>query len=379
MGWTLADIRTKVRNVTGSPSADQITDADLNAYINNYYVFTMPFELKEQITNQFLTFKTTPGINVYAFPGGYFTDQPGAYADGFPLIFYQDPDIFYQDWPQQYAVNNIATGDGTTSTFNGGLQNPPVIIGSLFIAADDPNGNQQVVSDNGNHIDQNIAVGTGVATYNGTLTVFPIVPGSLTITNGTEIFTDNGFGLLVGSLGGTGTIAYNTGVWNVTFNSVVPVGVVISGEYDSTATTGVLSGDGAGTINYLTGAYSVTFDNAPAQTAVVYAKYQGYSGNRPQGVLFFNNQFTFMPVPDQAYQIQMQGYIKPTLLTNDNDTPLQEEWGPLIAYGASLEIFNDRGDEESYQSYWPIFKRYENVALGRTIQQYTAEQSVPRF
>jgi len=49
MGWQIADIRTKIRAVTGRPSTDQITDAQLNNYINNYYVFTMPFELKEQI------------------------------------------------------------------------------------------------------------------------------------------------------------------------------------------------------------------------------------------------------------------------------------------------------------------------------------------
>ncbi len=292
MGWTLADIRVKVRNVTGSPSNDQISDSELNTYINNYYVFTMPFELKEQITNQFLKFKTTPGVDIYSFPGGYFTDSPGAYADGFPLVFYQDPDVFFQDWPQQYAVDNIATGDGVTTSFSGGLQNPPVIIGTLFITSDDPDGTQQVLQDQGD---------------------------------------------------------------------------------------GTLTGDGAGTINYLTGAYNVTFTTAPASTAVIYAKYQGYSSNRPQGVLFFNNEFTFRPVPDQAYQILMQGFIKPTLLTADSDIPLQEEWGALIAYGASIEIFSDRGDEASYESYFPIFKRYENVALGRTIQQYTAEQSVPRF
>lgn len=291
-GWTLADIREKVRNVTGSPSTDQISDSALNDYINNYYVFTMPFELKEQITNQFLEFKTTPGTDVYSFPGGYFTDQPGAYADGFPMVFYQDPDIFFQDWPQQYAVDNIATGDGATTAFSGGLQNPPLIIGTLFITADDPTGTQQLVQDQGD---------------------------------------------------------------------------------------GTLTGDGTGTINYLTGAYSVTFNTSPASSAVIYAKYQGYASNRPQGVLFFNNEFTLRPVPDQAYQILMQGYVKPVSLTNDSDTPLQAEWGPLIAYGASVEIFSDRGDVENVDRYFPIFKRFENVALGRTIQQYTSEQSVPRF
>lgn len=287
MAWTLEDIRQKVRDVTGSPAQDQLSDNAVNTYINDYYVFTMPHELKVQIQNNFLDFKTTPGTDVYSFPGGYFTDQPGAYADGFPLIFYQDPDIFYQDWPQQYAVDNIATGDGVTVLFTGGLQNPPIIIGTLFIS------------------------------------------------DGTQTVQDQG--------------------------------------------DGTLTGDGTGTINYTTGAYSVSFNVAPAASLTIYAKYQGYSGNRPQGVLFFNNQFTMRPVPDQTYQIRMQGYVVPTLLVNNSDTPTQEEWGPLIAYGAALEIFADRGDEQNYQETMGKLKRYENVALSRTIQQYTAEQSVPRF
>jgi hypothetical protein len=297
MAWDLEIIRQKVRNLTGSPSTDQYTDEELNYRINNYYIFVMPFELKVQIANQFLQFNTTPGVDIYAFPGGYFTDQPGAYADGFPMIFYQDPDIFFQDWPQQYAVDNIATGDGITSAFAGGLQNPPLIIGTLFITADDPTGFQQLLQDNGD---------------------------------------------------------------------------------------GTLSGNGTGTINYLTGAYTVNFNVAnfnvaPASTADIYAKYQGYASNRPQGVLFFNNEFTLRPVPDQAYHILMQGYVVPAQLVNDSDMPLQEEWGPLIAYGTSLEIFSDRGDFDNYDRIFPHFKRFENVALGRTIQQYTAEQTVPRF
>ena len=291
-GWDFANMKSQFREVTGTPSTDQLSEDQVGAMLNNYYIYKMPFELKEQITNQFLTFTTTPGIDVYAFPGGYFTDQPGAYADGFPLIFYQSPDIFYQDWPQQYAVDNIDTGNGVATNFIGGLQNPPVIIGSLFIAADDPTGFQQLLEDNGD---------------------------------------------------------------------------------------GTLSGDGTGTINYLTGAYNVTFNQAPATTANVYAKYEGYSANRPQGILFFNNQFTLRSVPDQAYRIQMQGYIVPQLLINDGDTPLQMEWGPLIVYGAALDRFAATGDTENYDRYYPFFKREENISLGRTIQQLTSEQSVPRF
>lgn len=379
-GWSLANIRQKVRLIAGRPSTDQLTDAQINAYINNYYIYSMPFELKEQIANQFLTFTTTPGVNVYSFPGGYFTDQPGAYADGFPLVFYQDPDIFYQDWPLEYAVNNIANGDGTTVTFTGGLQNPPVIIGSLFIASDDSSGNQLLLQDQGNTVsNQIIATGNGGTNYTGTLAIFPIIPGSMSVADGVETFSDNGSGLLTGNMGGTGTIAYTTGIFDITFNTAVPTGVSITSSYSATPSNGILTGNGTGTINYLTGAYSATFNGAPAPTATIYAKYLGYQGNRPQGIMFFNNQFTLMPVPDQAYTIRMQGYIVPQILVNDTDTPLQVEWGPLIAYGAALQIFSDSGDNDNYQRYYDEFKRQENVSLGRTIQQLTAQQSVARF
>ncbi len=255
----------------------------------------MPMELKEQIQNNFLEFKTTPGIDVYSFPAGYFTDSPGAYADGFPCIFYQDPDIFFQDWPQQYAVDNIATGNGIATNFTGGLQSPPTIIGSLFI------------------------------------------------TDGQQVLQDVGINPSLGYPNGT------------------------------------LTGNGSGTINYITGAYNVTFTNPPAASAVIYAKYEGYAANRPQGMMFFQNEFTVRPVPDQVYQILMQGYIVPQRLVLDADAPPQQEWGPLIAYGASLDIFSDRGDQENYDRYYPVMKRYENVSLSRTIQQLTPMQSVGRF
>lgn len=86
-----------------------------------------------------------------------------------------------------------------------------------------------------------------------------------------------------------------------------------------------------------------------------------------------------MPVPDQNYVIKMQGYIKPDLLALPADEPLQNEWGPVIVYGAALERFSDTGDNDNYDRFYPIFKRFENVALGRTIQQLTEQQSVPRF
>lgn len=375
MGWTVGEIKSKTRNITGAPSTDQLSDAALTKYLNDYYVFTMPFELKEQIQLNFYDFKVFPGVNVYPFSGSFLTDQPGAYADGNPLIFYQDPDIFYQDFPQQYATDVVATGDGATSTFSGGLQNPPIIIDTAFFTD-----GIQVLSDTGSQTtSEQIDLGTGVAAYNGTLSVFPIIPGSLSITDGVETFEDNGAGLLTGSLGGTGTIAYLTGIWSVTFNTAVVTGTAIIGTYTVIASVGILTGNGNGTLNYSTGAFTINFTEPPADSDTIYAKYQGYQANRPQGVLFFQNEFTFMPVPDQVYAIRMQGYVNPLPLDDNAQVPTLEEWGPLIAYGAAVEIFLDRGDVVSANQAKEQLSRYENVALARTIQQYQAEQSVERF
>lgn len=379
-GWNLANIRIKLRNITGMPSTDQLSDASANAYINNYGTYQMPHELKVQIQNNFLDFKTIPGINTYAFPGAYLTDSPGAYADGFPLIFYEDPDIFYQDWPQQYNVDSVAAVDGTTTTFSGTTQGFPIIIGTFFITD-----GVQVVQDTGQAqvIGVTIATGNGGNSYSGTLGAIPVQAGTFSAVGGIgsmspETFSDNGDGTLTGSQGGNGILDYVTGAWSLSFNSAVTSGLLIQASYRVVG-LGILAGNGSGTLNYATGQFSVTFDSAPSSSLTVYCKYIAYTGNRPQGVLFFENQFQLMPVPDQVYQIRMQGFVLPAQLVNDADIPTQPEWGPLYAYGAALEIFSDRGDTENYDRYYPILKKFENVALSRTIQQYTPAQSVPRF
>ena len=292
--WTLNDIITKVRNITGTPSSDQLSSNTITDYINKYYLFTMPLELKEQINFQPFTFQAFANQPVYPAEGGFYTDEPYAYADGFPLVFYQDRDVFFQDWPQQYASDQVGAG--------------------------------------------------GMTTYPGNTQNFPIQQTTFIITDGTTVLLDTP-----------------------------------NDPFDGSGTLATSAGTGSGTINYITGAFSATFPAPTSATATVYDKYIAYEPARPQGVLFYNNQFQFAPIPDQVYQITMQGYIQQTELVDLGDVPLQAEWGYLIAYGASLDIFADRGDLAAYNNNYPILKRYENVALGRAVQQYESQQSIPRF
>ena len=85
-------------------------------------------------------------------------------------------------------------------------------------------------------------LGTGAGTrahLTNTLAYNPIRPGTVVITDGSQVITDNGNGALTGDVntGATRTIDYNTGAINVTFASTVTSGnaIVATYEYNSEA------------------------------------------------------------------------------------------------------------------------------------------------
>lgn len=70
----------------------------------------------------------------------------------------------------------------------------------------------------GNSYSLDIALGDGAAKdFTGKLG--PVEPESVSITDGTETFTDNGDGTLTGDATGTGSVDYTTGFYKVSFNA----------------------------------------------------------------------------------------------------------------------------------------------------------------
>ena len=89
-----------------------------------------------------------------------------------------------------------------------------------------------------------LGTGNGAATnFTGTLAAaLPVQPGSIAITDGVETFVDDGSGRLKGSAGGSGTIDYRTGDFDVTFNAAVANATDVTGAY-ITALDAVLDGE----------------------------------------------------------------------------------------------------------------------------------------
>lgn len=301
--WNYSEIRSKVRNLTGRPDASMMTDATLLKYINKYYQFVLPKELKILWGYTYYKFYTQPNVDQYVGPINEFqTLNPQVWADGFPIQWYLNPNTFYAAYPQQMNKAVIGTGDGVTATFN------------------------------------------------FTISAYPLIRGSVYVSDGVTVAQDDGAG---------GFLTPNSG-----------------------------------SINYTTGVVSVTFASIPASNASVSVTSTTYQPNRPQSILYFQSQplddstvsvrdntkvFVLRPIPDQVYEIKMQGIQLPMPFVNDTDVPFREDLGPLIAYGASIEIFEDFNQTDQVQEILPSYNRYKDISMQDTYEELLYERALPAF
>jgi len=154
---------------------------------------------------------------------------------------------------------------------------------------------------------------------------------------------------------------------------------------------GVLTGDqgGAGTVDYATGAIAVTFTTAPTNGQVIQSSFIQYRAGTPVSVLMFDNTFSFYPIPDRAYRFRIKAWslltVRPAtgadkvLFEFADDKPLQEEWGPAIAFGASRRIASDFGEIDRYAELTALYKEQINYILTRTHIDLESTRTLPMF
>lgn len=311
---TLLAIRNKIRRLTRSPSNDQLSNADIDEYVNTFIQYDFPEHLRLFSLKETFSFYTTPSVDRYAtntidmdsplfdFKDKFQTVKPPAYCAGYKLFFSQSRDEFFNIYPFISDIQRIGTGDGATTFFSGTVANAPILQNKLIFTSVDANNESLVLKD---------------------------VP----------------------------QINPVTGVTSVLGDLVVP---------DSSASVG--------TINYVTGVFSFNFPAAPASDEAVNAQSVATTPDRPQALLYFDNTFILRPVPDQAYEIQVEVFRRPTELLNAGESPELEQWWQYIAYGAAKKVFEDRMDTDGVNSILPEYKEQENLVLRRTIVQQTEER-----
>ncbi len=333
---TLADIRQKVRRITGRPSAAQITDAEIDNYVNTFYRFDLPQHLKMESLLVNFEFTTTANIPVYDFPTDtYLTNMPPVFIAGYRTYMTQSRENYFRNNPQlNFLQQTVATGDGSTGPYTGTLTQLPIIPGFK----PNPPGSYSDSTIAGNDIEAQFlkwnVIFSGLGAPDATSGIAP----SITLV-------DDGQGNL----------------------------------FDSTDTT-TDPASARGTINYITGAFSLnTFASAIPVGNDINAQYIPYVASRPQQVMFFEDQFIVYPIPDQAYTVSFEVYKYPTALANSTDDPQLASWWQTLAYGAACKIFADNANFEDLQKFQILLDEQMKLILRRTIMQYTSERTATIF
>ena len=201
---TLGAIRTKVRRLTRSPSTSQLTDAQIDEYVNTFFLYDFPEHLRLFSLRTTFTFYTEAFIDTYDssnasdalfnFQNRFVTFHPPAYIAGFTALFSQSEAQFFAMYPKIQSILSLGVaGDGVTTAFAGTIQNAPFLRNNVVISSVDANALTLVAKD----------VPLSVST------------GSLVDPNTSIII---------------GLINYITGVFNVTFPSAPAAGAPIKSE-----------------------------------------------------------------------------------------------------------------------------------------------------
>jgi len=325
---SLSTIQQKVRFLTRSPSQNQLTDAQLNQYINTFVLYDFPEQIRLLNLRTTFTFYTSPYIDVYStnttnandplynFINQYISVHPPIYIAGFQSQFFEDREQFFGVYPFVNSIASIGTaGDGVSTQFTGVVNSQQAIVP--------------------NNVVQNIALLRNNVLFSSVDTNF----------NGLAM-ADTPISTAIGNLS-------------------VP-------DYPPTSLT---NQDPNNYINYVTGQFVVTFPTAPGVGEPINSQTVPQQLALPQALLFYDGQFTVRPVPDQPYRVDMEVYTQPTELLTSNQSPNLNEWWQYIAYGAAKKVFEDRMDMDSVRMILPEFKMQERLCLRRSIVQQTSQRS----
>jgi hypothetical protein len=94
-----------------------------------------------------------------------------------------------------------------------------------------------------------------------------------------------------------------------------------------------------------------------------------YQTGRPYNILFWNNEITIRPVPDNIYLIEVEAFQTPSQFLQTTDLPILNQWAQYIGYGTAMEILRQRQDMEGVENLREGFMRQEGLVLERQAVQ----------
>jgi hypothetical protein len=437
---TYTFIDKKVRRLTASASESALSCADIQMAVNTFYSTDFPYAIKIDQQRTVYKFLTIPNVDRYPVDVNNLQGfRAPVYFEGIQGNFFKNRDQLYNLYPR-YPTQFQQGVPSTTGIITAILQpsNPTQITSPLhglssgdFILIENVqgmvelNGNyyQITVVDNNTFTidvdDTSFGAYTGGGTWTSTTTQvsftlfgnnvnpFPqpnfgilstqLVIGGIDINGNPIRIIDDGGGV-VNSLG----VGSNTTIGQLLFvqqnavgNNIYidladqqqaaipnlsPIGGQQNANVPNTAYPPVpLTPQYCGTVNYVTTQITLTlpYPLAPGSQLNIWAA--TYQVGRPYNLLFWNNELTIRPVPDNVYLCEVEVYQTPAQFMNTTNHPILNQWAQYIAYGAAMEILRDRQDMEGVANLSEGFERQEALVLERQAVEEIGQPNITLF
>ena len=326
MTVTLLDMRNTVRRMTARYTPQQMQDTQVDGYLNRFMTLFLPLHFKNLKLTKPYVFTTQPNVDTY--------------------------DFVYE--------NGLVTAPGTGAPIPGNVQlTPPVYCQGYILRYYQ---DKTTFYNRWPKLSVNQQINTGAGTagpYTGTIPSTPFLRAQL------DIFGNVTEAAVIIS-------AYDNLGFSIAITDVPTIGN-LGNLVDA-------SNNVIGTINYITGAYTFTLASGtiPA-TATIYASVVPYQSSRPTDVIFYNQQITFRPVPQQVYQVEFQISQQPLALIGDTSFPELSEWYLFICAGAAKLIYTDFPDPDGLSYLMPIWEEQLQLAQRRTLRQLSTQRAQTIF
>ena len=358
---TYTAIEKKVRRLTASASEASLSSADIQTAVNTFYSQDFPYAIKIDQVRQIYKFVTIPNIDRYPVDVNNLQGfRAPVYFEGIQGNFYKNRDQLYNLYPRYPTQFQPVGGDGVTTTFSftlfGNNSNPfpqpnfGILSTQLVIGGIDINGNPiRIIDDGGAVCGPPDASGFGL--------------GSNT-TKGKLLFLN------------TNNVGNNV---YIDTNGAQQPAIPALSPLPTPSPPNPLTQQYCGTVDYVTTNITVTFPVAPAAGTMINVWAATYTTGRPYNLLFWNNELTIRPVPDNFYLCEVEVFQTPSQFMNLTNDPVLSQWWQYIAYGAALEILRERQDMEGVQNLMEGFKRQEGLVLSRQAIEEIGQPNITLF
>lgn len=353
---TYTFIEKKVRRLTASASESALPSSQIQEAVNRFYSQDFPYAIKIDQQRSVYKFLTIPNVDRYPVDVNNMQGfRAPIYFEGVQGNLFKNREQLFNLYPRFPTQFQPVGGDGITTSFtftlfgsnvnpfpqpNFGILSTQVVIGGI-----DANGNPiRIIDDGGAIVDAN---GIGSNTTTGRLLF--IQQNNV----GNPVYLD----------------ALNVQQPAIPPLSPLPVPSPVS----------PLTQQYCGTVNYVTTQITLNLPVAPAAGTMLNVWAATYQVGRPYNVLFWNNELTIRPVPDNVYLCEIETFQTPSQFMMITQNPTLEQWSQYIAFGTAREILRERQDMEGVENLREGFERQEALVLERQAIEEIAQPNITMF